>query len=102
MSTCPPEGPSLTPAQVAALIAANPCLALPRLYAAYYDAISGTKRSHVSFKDRSTQYQAASPVFLQREIQRLERMCPGPNNPTPNARAAVARGPSRGFGFRYW
>ena len=99
MTACPPNNPPPDESAIAALIQADPCSALPELRVAYYKAIAGTKRSHVSFKDRSTQYQAASPAFLQREIQKLERMCPGPHNPTPHARAAVARGHSRGLGI---
>jgi hypothetical protein len=95
MSTCPPNKPALDEAAIAALIQLNPCAALPELRVAYYKAIAGTKRSHVSFRERSTQYQSASPAFLLREISKLERMCFDPvRNPNPCAQAVQATGVS--------
>jgi len=92
VTTCPPK-PPLDEAAIALLIQLDPCAALPELRVAYYKAISGTKRSHVSFKDRSSQYQNASPAFLLREISKLERLCPDPvRNPNPHAQAVQMTG----------
>lgn len=53
------------------------CERLQMLEAALYQLAAGDRRVRVKFNDRETEYHRGSIPFLEREVNRLRRLCSG-------------------------